>query len=479
MKRTGFLKIIVFVTLTALALHSCIEEGEDWTYYGYGTPSVKTEKAENITASSAEVKVTEANMKLLVAADEQMTHTVAIDHTAGSFKRKIAKLFPSTTYYYRLAAFDNLGGRVEGQVMQLTTAAYDITAKNVTNHEATILFDETIADRLLVADNSDLTGAKTYEQGTTLTGLTPGTTYYFAYESTDLLGQTRRSAVKQFQTRRFWLDLKVEDVTTATATLRATIGGMTAGDAVPTVYFRGETSDYGSVKTPQSDGSYVLPLGVLQANSTFQARAYFFDQGQTVWSETLSFTTDRHRISGAIDMGTSAKWAEWNVGARSPEEYGGLYYLGDVEGKMTEASIYDLAFPYMKEYNRDIAYNKWGGKWRLPSMQDFNELANVCDMTVETLNGVQGLRCTSRVTGNSIFFPAAGRRSNYHFDVADRGKVLEMWTGGYPTLGNFTKDGLYAYFMLSTSTSFVSRFNDFRVGRSIRPVNDDYYPYSY
>ena len=135
--------------------------------------------------------------------------------------------------------------------------------------------------------------------------------------------------------------------------------------------------------------------------------------------------------------------------------------------------------PYMKEYNRDIAYNKWGGKWRLPSMQDFNELANVCDMTVETLNGVQGLRCTSRVTGNSIFFPAAGRRSNYHFDVADRGKVLEMWTGGYPTLGNFTKDGLYAYFMLSTSTSFVSRFNDFRVGRSIRPVNDDYYPYSY
>ena len=115
MKRTGFLKIIVFVTLTALALHSCIEEGEDWTYYGYGTPSVKTEKAENITASSAEVKVTEANMKLLVAADEQMTHTVAIDHTAGSFKRKIAKLFPSTTYYYRLAAFDNLGGRVEGQ----------------------------------------------------------------------------------------------------------------------------------------------------------------------------------------------------------------------------------------------------------------------------------------------------------------------------------------------------------------------------
>ena len=34
-----------------------------------------------------------------------------------------------------------------------------------------------------------------------------------------------------------------------------------------------------------------------------------------------------------VDLGLSVKWAGWNVGASSPEEYGGYYAWGEIEEK--------------------------------------------------------------------------------------------------------------------------------------------------
>ena len=39
-----------------------------------------------------------------------------------------------------------------------------------------------------------------------------------------------------------------------------------------------------------------------------------------------------------IDLGLSVKWASWNVGASSPEDYGGLYGWADPTGNNTSTN---------------------------------------------------------------------------------------------------------------------------------------------
>lgn len=120
----------------------------------------------------------------------------------------------------------------------------------------------------------------------------------------------------------------------------------------------------------------------------------------------------------AIDLGLSVKWASRNVGASSPEEYGGYYAWGETE----EKSDYD--WKTYKYYNDnhfvnigsnisgtqyDVAHMKWGGSWRMPTLSEFEELINNCTWKWTTYNGVGGQLVTSP-NGNSIFLPATGYR---------------------------------------------------------------------
>ena len=57
----------------------------------------------------------------------------------------------------------------------------------------------------------------------------------------------------------------------------------------------------------------------------------------------------------------------------------------------------------------DAASVNWGGSWRIPNKDDLNELMGKCSREWVTVNGVEGLKFTSTINGNSIFFPAAGR----------------------------------------------------------------------
>ena len=123
----------------------------------------------------------------------------------------------------------------------------------------------------------------------------------------------------------------------------------------------------------------------------------------------------------AIDLGlpTGTKWASCNVGATKPEEYGGYYAWGETE----EKKIYDWGT--YAHYDRslftcryldndiagtkyDVAHVKWGGNWRMPTVEDFQDLFCFCQRKWTTLNGVNGRKFTSRINGNSIFLPAAG-----------------------------------------------------------------------
>lgn len=129
-----------------------------------------------------------------------------------------------------------------------------------------------------------------------------------------------------------------------------------------------------------------------------------------------------------VDLGlpSGTLWATCNVGANSPEEYGDHYAWGETESKdYYNWSSYKFKFTdggkTFTKYNctdskttldpeDDAAAVNWGGKWRMPTDDEWTELRENCAWTWATLNGVNGYEVTSKTNGNSIFLPAAGYR---------------------------------------------------------------------
>ncbi len=151
-------------------------------------------------------------------------------------------------------------------------------------------------------------------------------------------------------------------------------------------------------------------------------------------------------IGEPVDLGLSVKWSSWNLGASSPEEYGVYLAWGMVEPATYWGGVYSSSYylyyfengiySFMKKYNSnsdwgyvdnktildpddDAAHIQWGETWRTPTQEEFMELLNNCETQKANVNGVNGIRFTSRKTGYtdaSIFLPIAGiyERSNLY-----------------------------------------------------------------
>lgn len=199
--------------------------------------------------------------------------------------------------------------------------------------------------------------------------------------------------------------------------------------------------------------SFVMPA----RNVVLQAR---FEQETTVSA-----------AAEAVDLGLSVKWASWNVGASTPEEFGGRYGWADPTGEKqtTELDDYPSATPPADicgtEY--DIARAQWGDGWRLPSQAEFQELVDNCTWEWTEVNGVTGRRATA-TNGNSIFFPAAASRDGETVSnqVGQRGCY---WSGTlYP--GNDARYAYYFYFYEGNQQP--TRNNRRYMGYSVRPVKE-------
>lgn len=55
----------------------------------------------------------------------------------------------------------------------------------------------------------------------------------------------------------------------------------------------------------------------------------------------------------------------------------------------------------------DIVKMKWGGSWRMPTVDDFYELSDNCQIKWVSRSGAKGCLVTGP-NGNSIFLPASG-----------------------------------------------------------------------
>lgn len=160
-----------------------------------------------------------------------------------------------------------------------------------------------------------------------------------------------------------------------------------------------------------------------------------------------------------VDLGlpSGTLWATCNVGANNPEEYGDYFAWGETETK----DVYD--WPYYKwahwvidtisdyyfnvkeetwykyyfknwtdnssspgdgktvlDPEDDAAYVNWGSKWRMPTLEQFQELLSKCDWQWTEKNGVNGQLVTGP-NGNSIFFPAAGGYAKHLYNDGEHG----------------------------------------------------------
>ena len=112
---------------------------------------------------------------------------------------------------------------------------------------------------------------------------------------------------------------------------------------------------------------------------------------------------------GYVDLGlpSGLLWATCNIGAEKPEDYGDYFAWGMVEpeGKR-EGDLENVTSNHLELINDAARYN-WGGKWRIPSDTEINELIDECEWTWTTLNGIVGYEVKGP-NGNTIFLPAAG-----------------------------------------------------------------------
>lgn len=179
--------------------------------------------------------------------------------------------------------------------------------------------------------------------------------------------------------------------------------------------------------------------------------------------------------SEAVDLGLSVDWAPFNVGASSPNlMMTGAMFNGGMENPFTLLAGYCMGNHslYRNESFEgtcfDAAHTLWGGKWRLPLVEDFKELLEKCHWKyVDEPGSIPGYLVTGP-SGNSIFLPFAGfRYDRRYFSIGNMGYY---WTASrVPNL----KEGINYIFAFMLSDDMIG-FQPQGVlnGFSVRPVID-------
>ena len=218
------------------------------------------------------------------------------------------------------------------------------------------------------------------------------------------------------------------------------------------------------------------------------------DLGETVWSNTVMRVT--LELGGVQLWENGPYWAEYNVGATKPEDFGYYFWWGDTVGYKrvndawvaTDGSSSSFSFSscYTPTYSldnaalqsfryidlpgnlvakHDAATAHLGAPWCMPTDAEFSALISNCTTTWITTNGVNGRLVTGKgvYANRSIFLPAAGfgdgsglydigSFGNYWSSTPDSGRSGRAW---------------HLYF----SSSNLNRLNFYRYyGLSVRPV---------
>ena len=188
-------------------------------------------------------------------------------------------------------------------------------------------------------------------------------------------------------------------------------------------------------------------------------------------------------------------WADRNVGAEKPWEYGYYFWWGDTVGYKFENGAWVASdgstkgFAFKKENTptsgkdlatlqregwitadgvlapkHDAAQVQWGGEWRMPTKQELDDLCGKCDWTKAKKNGVNGyvVRGKGDYAHASIFLPFAGY--GLGTSLGDAGSDGNYWSSVPLRIWHFDDNACSLDF--GGSTGRCGRVS----GHSVRPV---------
>lgn len=213
----------------------------------------------------------------------------------------------------------------------------------------------------------------------------------------------------------------------------------------------------------------------------------FFDEEK--YHLTITDICPDNNHPHAIDLGlpSGTKWCCMNVGASSPEQYGGYYAWGET----SEKSVYnEFTYSYFNwqdvdgdgnyyddDYysivnigsdiagtSYDVAHVRMGGSWRMPSIAQQQELMENCTLTFTPQNEVYGILVTGN-NGGQIFLPAAGLRLDSHLYCAV--SYGEYWSSSLSSYRAYLANYLYFY---SGTGSWNWSYRHRYYGLSVRAV---------
>ena len=184
----------------------------------------------------------------------------------------------------------------------------------------------------------------------------------------------------------------------------------------------------------------------------------------------------------AVDLGLSVKWANMNVGAKKASGFGTYFAWGETKSKDYYSwNTYAWSkgdSQFLTKYSNtdrrsqlapvdDAAHVNLGGGWRMPTVDEFEELINNCTWEWTTQDGVNGYNVTSKKTGNSIFLPITGFR--YYADTQFRSIMGVYWTSSLYT-GNPNKAWCLEFNFSDIKVHYGNLSSNRFSGRCIRAV---------
>lgn len=210
----------------------------------------------------------------------------------------------------------------------------------------------------------------------------------------------------------------------------------------------------------------------------------------------------------AIDLGlpSGVKWGNMNIGATSETDYGEYFAWGEVKTKkyfgfytqyqhyeeIDEAGADTLIFhkydikstdstsllPSTRlDFVDDVAYQRLGGGWRMPTEKEMQELLDMCVWTIRVVDGTKGFVVKSKVNSNCIFLPFVGFKDNGNFRYYP-GREGAYWTSSFAVSRMITAEAIklreYALCLkLKTGGHKSIGFEPRKMGCVIRPVKKE------
>lgn len=194
------------------------------------------------------------------------------------------------------------------------------------------------------------------------------------------------------------------------------------------------------------------------------------------WLPFDSITPGNISETIAVDLGLSVKWSKMNMGADHPSvNFVGSYYAWGDTTDLGKWGGIDKYWPQSKPMPKqsisgtsiDFAHLRWGGKWRIPTLDEWQELIDRCKWRFRNAgDGAAGYVVTGP-NGNSIFLPFAGL-SDDGINMLNVGRYGYYWTA--TPAGNGKR--MAHHVLLEEGRILADQIETLDCFMSIRPIID-------